>query len=212
MGTSLRVHGLQTMVREFAKAVHSRDGKVIFVNLSQPAESAWKDVIDYWVEMNCDTWARDKFINKQTQLPFKLGKKPSLQKSLTLEDKENMKTPTSGRYASKKMGSQLRSPHKALPTPPPSGRGALSDVTPASDRRRRSAEMAAGGVDDAIVLNTPNTPNTPRKRRKRGKFEIWEDQGSLGSVEIADSYDELSDGLSNTPSRRGRKRKLALQT
>lgn len=59
LGTSLHVHGLKTMVREFARSVHSRAkgrGKVVFVNLSKPADSAWKDVIDYWVCMDCDEW------------------------------------------------------------------------------------------------------------------------------------------------------------
>lgn len=59
LGTSLHVHGLKVLVKEFAKAVHARaggKGKVIFVNLTKPSESVWKDVIDYWVSMDCDQW------------------------------------------------------------------------------------------------------------------------------------------------------------
>lgn len=59
LGTSLHVHGLKTMVKEFAKAVHAKagdKGKVIFVNLTRPSESVWKDVLDYWVSMDCDAW------------------------------------------------------------------------------------------------------------------------------------------------------------
>ena len=59
LGTSLHIHGLKVLVREFAKSVHAQDGgkgKVIFVNLSKPAKSVWKDVIDYWVCMDCDEW------------------------------------------------------------------------------------------------------------------------------------------------------------
>lgn len=60
MGTSLKVHGLKTVVREFAKAVHNRrDGKVIFVNYTKPAESVWADTFDFWVEMDCDAWIED---------------------------------------------------------------------------------------------------------------------------------------------------------
>lgn len=60
MGTSLKVHGLKTVVREFAKTVHNRkDGKVIFVNYTKPAESVWADTIDFWVEMDCDSWVED---------------------------------------------------------------------------------------------------------------------------------------------------------
>lgn len=59
LGTSLQVHGLKLLVKEFAKSVHARNrgkGKVIFVNLSKPSESVWKNVIDYWVSMDCDEW------------------------------------------------------------------------------------------------------------------------------------------------------------
>lgn len=59
LGTSLRVHGLKVMVREFAKAVHSKGGKVVFVNLTKPPESSWGDVIDYWVQWDCDAWVAD---------------------------------------------------------------------------------------------------------------------------------------------------------
>ncbi|KAI2641329.1 DHS-like NAD/FAD-binding domain-containing protein [Xylaria nigripes] len=59
LGTSLRVHGLKVMVKEFAKAVHTKGGKVIFINFSKPSESAWGDVLDYWVEWDCDAWVED---------------------------------------------------------------------------------------------------------------------------------------------------------
>jgi Sir2 family/Zinc finger, C2H2 type len=62
MGTSLRVHGLKLMIREFAKAVHARTGSkghVIFVNQTKPADSVWSGVIDYWVGMDCDDWVAD---------------------------------------------------------------------------------------------------------------------------------------------------------
>lgn len=59
LGTSMRVHGLKVMVREFAKAVHGRGGYVVFVNQTKPPESIWGDVIDYWVEWDCDAWVAD---------------------------------------------------------------------------------------------------------------------------------------------------------
>ncbi|KAH7362402.1 DHS-like NAD/FAD-binding domain-containing protein, partial [Plectosphaerella cucumerina] len=49
LGTSLKVHGLKVIVREFAKAVHSKGGKVVFVNFTKAPESAWGDIIDYWI-------------------------------------------------------------------------------------------------------------------------------------------------------------------
>lgn len=59
LGTSLKVHGLKVLVRQFAKAVHSRGGKVVFVNFTRPPESSWGDVIDYWVAWDCDAWVGD---------------------------------------------------------------------------------------------------------------------------------------------------------
>jgi NAD-dependent histone deacetylase SIR2 len=67
MGTSLKVHGLRKLVKDFAKAVHASAppdplsakrnwmGKVIFVNKTPPG-SEWNDVIDYYVEGETDAW------------------------------------------------------------------------------------------------------------------------------------------------------------
>ncbi|KAI0378843.1 DHS-like NAD/FAD-binding domain-containing protein [Hypomontagnella monticulosa] len=59
LGTSLRVHGLKVMVKEFAKAVHNKGGNVVFINLTKPSDSAWGDIIDYWIEWDCDAWVDD---------------------------------------------------------------------------------------------------------------------------------------------------------
>ncbi|KAI1340250.1 hypothetical protein F5Y15DRAFT_52678 [Xylariaceae sp. FL0016] len=59
LGTSLRVHGLKVMVREFAKAVHNKGGKVVFINFTKPSESVWGDVLDYWIEWDCDAWVNN---------------------------------------------------------------------------------------------------------------------------------------------------------
>ncbi|KAH9954406.1 DHS-like NAD/FAD-binding domain-containing protein [Russula dissimulans] len=67
MGTSLKVHGLRKLVRDFAKAVHasappdlsgkkSMAGKVVFVNKTPPG-SEWNGVIDYHIEGETDLWA-----------------------------------------------------------------------------------------------------------------------------------------------------------
>ena len=67
MGTSLKVHGLRKLVKDFAKAVHASAppdpqsakkswmGKVIFVNKTPPG-SEWNGVIDYHVEGETDAW------------------------------------------------------------------------------------------------------------------------------------------------------------
>lgn len=67
MGTSLKVHGLRKLVKDFAKAVHASAppdpqatkkswmGKVIFVNKTPPG-SEWNGIIDYHVEGETDAW------------------------------------------------------------------------------------------------------------------------------------------------------------
>ena len=97
LGTSLHVHGLKIMVREFAKSVHARPGgkgKVILVNLSKPSESVWKDVFDYWVAMDCDAWVgamrkhRPDMFQVQEELKLATRKPVSLAK--LSGDKENI--------------------------------------------------------------------------------------------------------------------------
>lgn len=78
MGTSLKVHGLKKLVKDFAKAVHesapatsssssstllgappktgkSWAGKVVFVNKTAPG-SEWDGIIDYHVAGETDSW------------------------------------------------------------------------------------------------------------------------------------------------------------
>ncbi|KAG0707519.1 DHS-like NAD/FAD-binding domain-containing protein [Suillus ampliporus] len=71
MGTSLKVHGLKKLVKDFAKVVHATgtgttpngspkkqkhwQGKVVFVNKTPPG-SEWSDIIDYHVAGETDEW------------------------------------------------------------------------------------------------------------------------------------------------------------
>jgi len=86
-GTSLKVHGLKRLVKEFAASIHARnaarksstsveDGggdsteeggkpvkqeapRVVFVNNQPAANSVWKDTIDAWVDMDCDEFVAE---------------------------------------------------------------------------------------------------------------------------------------------------------
>lgn len=83
-GTSLKVHGLKRLVKEFAASIHSRVRKtssegilregdvggvrgkrvqqpprVVYVNNQPAANSVWKDVIDAWVDMDCDEFVAE---------------------------------------------------------------------------------------------------------------------------------------------------------
>ncbi|ROT36102.1 hypothetical protein SODALDRAFT_57957 [Sodiomyces alkalinus F11] len=101
LGTSLKVHGLKVLVREFAKTVRSRGGKVVFVNFTKPPESSWGDIIDYWVQWDCDSWVsnlRERipllWLPPGTKLPAQPkkkressgGTKPARKKAKTIEE------------------------------------------------------------------------------------------------------------------------------
>ena len=60
MGTSLKVHGLRKLVKDFAKTVHSSSSSrkpcnVIFINKTAPS-SEWSDIIDYHICGETDAW------------------------------------------------------------------------------------------------------------------------------------------------------------
>lgn len=66
MGTSLKVHGVKKLVKEFARAVHERPGagssknataggQVVFINKSPPG-AEWADYIDYHIQGETDDW------------------------------------------------------------------------------------------------------------------------------------------------------------
>ncbi|PPQ67170.1 hypothetical protein CVT25_005771 [Psilocybe cyanescens] len=66
MGTSLKVHGLKKLVKDFARSIHSSTSpsdassskkpfKVIFVNKTAPG-AEWNDIIDYHISGETDRW------------------------------------------------------------------------------------------------------------------------------------------------------------
>ncbi len=55
MGTSLKVHGLRSLVKDLAKSVHEKGGIVVFVNLTHPGKE-WEGVVDTWIKGTTDEW------------------------------------------------------------------------------------------------------------------------------------------------------------
>jgi NAD-dependent histone deacetylase SIR2 len=91
MGTSLKVHGLKKLVKEFAKVVHGSasspspaekpKAKVIFVNKTAPG-GEWSDVIDYYVEGETDRWVEKVLEDWKKMRPADW----EVQKTLVAED------------------------------------------------------------------------------------------------------------------------------
>ncbi|KAH7171309.1 SIR2 superfamily [Dactylonectria macrodidyma] len=167
LGTSLRVHGLKVMVREFAKAVHTRGGKVVFVNFTKPPESSWGDIIDYWVEWDCDAWVADL----QDKIP-KLWQEPE---------------PPKPKKKRESNGASEDADKVEIKKPPPANPVALRDtkVTGAywtlkimnelhritgneKPERRASISMpVATKTEDEVPPNTEKKPIKPKPRPRR---------------------------------------------
>lgn len=176
LGTSLRVHGLKVMVREFAKAVHSKGGKVVFVNFTKPPESSWGDVIDYWVQWDCDAWVQDlqsripKFW--QAPEPPRLKKRASEDKKIEAKDRKPAANPVAirdtkvtGAYWTPKIVDNL---HTIAGTPPPLRRASLAQPPPTESTckkpKTKRPRKSAPGVLEPSKPSTLN-PNHTRTRR-----------------------------------------------
>jgi NAD-dependent histone deacetylase SIR2 len=89
MGTSLKVHGLKKLVREFAKAVHhgstssssTAPPKVVFVNKTAPA-AEWAGVIDLHVQGTSDDWVERVIADWKHSRPVDWEAQPMLKEVL----------------------------------------------------------------------------------------------------------------------------------
>ncbi|KAL7794429.1 DHS-like NAD/FAD-binding domain-containing protein [Trichoderma ceciliae] len=186
LGTSLRVHGLKVMVREFAKTVHSKGGRVVFVNFTKPPESSWGDIIDYWIQWDCDAWVADLqgripklWQDPEPPKPKKKResggageenreekRKPPAQNPVALRD-----TKVNGAYCTLKILRELRRITGSSPPPPPLP---LSlPLAPPPSRRPSLAITTVPGLPttveavlQAAVMNPPRG-STPKGNPKR---------------------------------------------
>lgn len=152
---------------------------MIFVNLSPPAESVWKDTIDYWVDMKCDDWACDKFRDRQTQIPFKPGKRNNTAgaKYKPRKDKENIEKLTLAQEDVNEVieVSPIKQPENSLPTPPPSGRRILGDMSPTANRVGKPSKdsLARCSIDIATPSRRCIQKNrTPMEERPGSSHDV----------------------------------------
>ena len=161
MGTSLKVHGLQALVREMARAVHARrGGRVVFVNRTAPVESKWKDTIDVWVRMDCDAFvqrmrvARPDIAATQVGLPYMVAKSWQKAKGKSDDDKENAVA------SFEAAPSKDEAPERSVPS------------TPRKKQRPTLADISSSSQGNAL----PPTPrSSPARKRKADAFDIYEE-------------------------------------
>ena len=178
LGTSLHVHGLRTLVREFSKTVHARpgkQGKVIFINNTKPAESVWKDFFDYWVGMDCDRWVktvktlRPDIWRMQTQLSPPITKPGKSYKALK-EGKENV-VPDS--EEEDLPSSSSSSPKVVIVTPKKAKRPLTewSPITGLASKPLRGSKLIPDSDPQSSLPTPPSSgPETFSSSRKRRRF------------------------------------------
>ena len=169
MGTSLKVYGLQKIVREFAKAIHSlknEKGKIIFVNRTRPAESVWENVLDYYVSMDCDDWIGDMKKRRpdlwlrQGEIDLKIEKPKAQKRKRKSEGQED----DSASRASKKVKISVEIPAKNS-----SQKKSLSQSlkqtkpVPSTPRHQKGRPQSFVVMEDEVSSPTRRASQTPRR-------------------------------------------------
>ncbi|UKZ83183.1 hypothetical protein TrVFT333_010988 [Trichoderma virens FT-333] len=220
LGTSLRVHGLKVMVREFAKTVHSKGGKVVFVNFTKPPESSWGDIIDYWIQWDCDAWVADLQVRipKLWQDPEPPKPKKKRDSGGTAEEnrEEKKKPPAQNPVAlrdTKVNGAPTPTPNPRLPPRRP--RSAAMDpptrISTPRGKAKRPRKSAPGALDRP--KRTPSTLNPNHGRSKKPVEEVKEQEvpetpetPSQAPVSTVEEFSSILHSVKSNP--RIRKRKM----
>ncbi|KAL4067377.1 DHS-like NAD/FAD-binding domain-containing protein [Scleroderma yunnanense] len=190
MGTSLKVHGMKKLVKEFAKVVHTSattsangspkkikkwEGKVVFVNKTAPG-SEWADVIDYHVVGETDTWV------ERVVEDWKKMRPSDWEVQQTLDDQENFKSAKENKAKPKKLSVENVPPkNDAVPFPSVILKPASS--VPSSPSKRRQSTSHYSDLE-----------SSPRKRRDLSKVKEVLDRRLL-FVDATNSACQVDDGL-----------------
>ncbi|KAH7105699.1 DHS-like NAD/FAD-binding domain-containing protein [Auriculariales sp. MPI-PUGE-AT-0066] len=158
MGTSLKVHGIKKLVKDFAKAVHGHPGatspknktgggKVIFVNRTAPG-AEWNGIIDVHVSGDTDSWVdcviRDWKKSRPADWEIQQSLDISMSEDVFVLKKARMKSSTKARKADAENVPPV--PNYAttiLPAPvsPGKRRGTGDKDEDGSPRKKRALQM-----------------------------------------------------------------------
>ncbi|EIW87065.1 DHS-like NAD/FAD-binding domain-containing protein [Coniophora puteana RWD-64-598 SS2] len=190
MGTSLKVHGLKRLVKDFAKVVHDNApssqstskapsnplaGKVIFVNKTPPA-GEWADVIDYhvagdtdgWVKKVCDDWR--KMIPKDWEIQTTLEDTASWSVTKNSIGKvETSKGKSKRSHDAENNPTRGRKNQPTAPTSPSKRRTTANHYSAqeSSPSKRQAAEVPSTLMDTTAAKRLfSDTTNSPTKERE----------------------------------------------
>ncbi|PKS05999.1 hypothetical protein jhhlp_007832 [Lomentospora prolificans] len=204
LGTSLKVHGLKVMVRQFAKAVHTKGGKVVFINFTKPPESIWGDVIDYWIQWDCDAWVDNLkervpllWLPPGTTLPEppkkrkrestgekkKPTKKSSLKKEKTGEITSNSQNSVDGAMVgdTSVIDSITASVSEGKPmgAPVAKPKGSASDLDVTADAPEKSAPKEGTKPAQAPEKSAANWSKNIKEDKANGAYLTWKIMDNL---------------------------------
>ena len=211
MGTSLKVHGLKKLVKEFAKVTHARKGPktpgiVIFVNKTAPG-SEWDGVIDYHVEGDTDSWTEKVIAD------WKKHKPADWEHQTTLVEGSSPFRISNGmlggqclahyvffRNVSLTFGLAIKS-HKENVAPKPSIKQSSPLSTPPSSPAKRRGSMS----------HYSDTESSPSKRRgtagRAASRMTDEERRPLFASEVANTLTPMKvdrESVYKTPAKKGR--------
>lgn len=173
MGTSLKVHGLKRLVKDFARVVHDKKGIVVFVNATAPSKE-WEGIIDYHIEGQTDTWVERLEEDWKKLCPRDWEKQTNLDGNVVF--RTVAKTQVKGKGKGKKLVPEVSIQKRALPcehiplqlptppasqqSPPPSSE--ISDLSDLSDVL--SSPPSSPCLSPSRTPTAPLTPVSPSKR------------------------------------------------
>lgn len=170
MGTSLKVHGLKRLVKDFARVVHEKKGVVVFVNATAPSKE-WEGVIDYHIEGQTDAWVERFEEDWRKICPRDWEKQTNLDGNVVFGSVAKSKPKPKAKrrvpevsipvrsHSCEHIPLQLPTPPASQQSPPPSEASELSDLSDVLSSPPSSPVLAP-----AKDLEPPLTPVSPSKR------------------------------------------------
>ncbi|KAE9396722.1 DHS-like NAD/FAD-binding domain-containing protein [Gymnopus androsaceus JB14] len=174
MGTSLKVHGLKKLVKEFAKQSLG-PGKVVFVNKTAPG-SEWAGIIDYhvagatdeWTERVVEDWRKISPADWQVQQTLDVSMNSPLKTAKTVAAAPGVKA------KAKEPKKKSRPDSETENVPPPAFSHPDAMVLSTPDAHRQLQKPVAGSpmpISPSKCALTedptsPSAPSSPSKRRR----------------------------------------------
>ncbi|OAX42645.1 DHS-like NAD/FAD-binding domain-containing protein [Rhizopogon vinicolor AM-OR11-026] len=204
MGTSLKVHGLKKLVKDFAKVVHATgtgttpngapkvqknwQGKVVFVNKTPPG-SEWSDVIDYHVAGETDEWVEKALEDWKKLRPSDWEVQQTLDKtgeSSGFKVVKDAAAKTKGKAASKRNPDVENVPPEDpfISQPASPSKKPISSAPSSPSKRRQSASHYS------------DVESSPRKRRDI--VRIANDMEKLDMSDMRLLFTDATNAIKNT--------------